>query len=48
MKKAAVCGDYNIIGIMFLFETHLKKENVKIDAQNQVHSLVFSKRFEWA
>lgn len=48
MKRAAISGDCNIIGIMFLFETYLKKENVKIDAQNQVHSLVFSKRFEWA
>ena len=48
MKKAAISGDCNIIGIMFLFETYLKKENVKIGAQNQVHSLVFSKRFEWA
>lgn len=48
MKKAASMGDCYIIGIMFLFETHLKKENVKIGAQNQVHSLVFSKRFEWA
>jgi len=25
-----------------------KRENIKIGAQNQVHSLVFSKRFEWA
>lgn len=25
-----------------------EKKNVKIGAQNQVHSIVFSKRFEWA
>lgn len=48
MKKAAVCGDYNIIGIMFFFAMRTAKENVKIGAQNQVHSIVFSKHFEWA
>jgi hypothetical protein len=48
MKRAAISGDCNIIGIMFFFAMRTAKENVKIGAQNQVHSLVFSKRFEWA
>lgn len=37
-----------IIGIMFLFVMNGKRENIKISAENQVHSIVFSKRFEWA
>lgn len=48
MKKAAISGDCNIISIMFFFAMKAEKENVKIGAQNQVHSIVFSKRFEWA
>lgn len=48
LKKAAVCGDCNIIGIMFFFVMMGGRENVKIGAENQVHSIVFSKHFEWA
>ena len=48
MKKAAISGDCNIIGIMFLFVINGKRKNIKISAENQVHSIVFSKRFEWA
>lgn len=29
MKKAAVCGDYNIIGIMFFFIMKVEKEKCK-------------------
>ena len=45
MKKAAISGNCNIIGIMFLFVMNWRKKNVKIGAQNQAHSIVFSKTF---